>query len=420
MTAGSAPAFMQNNAGEKIILGVMGTGGRGKGVAASFARLPGAEVAYLCDVDERNLAKALSAVQEHQPKSPQQVTDFRRILDDQSVDALVIATPSHWHAPAAILACSAGKHVYVEKPGSHNARESELIVAAARKHNRVVQMGNQRRSWPRIKEGIDRLRNGVIGRVYYSRGWYAALRESIGKGKAAQVPSWLDYELWQGPAPRRPFQDNVIHYNWHWFWHWGGGELANNGIHALDLCRWASGLNFPVQVASTGGRYRWADDQETPDTLVVTFEFEEDKTVMWEGLSCNQSGIGDQGFGASFHGEEGAMIISGTGYSIYDAKNKPVEESTGAQEGPVAVTGPGFGGDSSHMSNFLDCIRSGARPNSDIGECQKSTLLCHLGNIAYRTGRTLKCDPQNGHILEDDEAMALWGREYDPKWEPKV
>lgn len=417
----NAPAFIGHKPGEKITLGVMGTGGRGTSVARSFARLPGMEVVYLCDVDERNLTKALAAVQEVQSKPPHGVKDFRRILDDQSVDALVIAAPNHWQAPAAILACSAGKHVYVEKPGSHNAREGELLVAAARKYNRVVQMGNQRRSWPRIIEGIERVRNGAIGRVYYSRGWYAALRGSIGKGEATQVPSWLDYQLWQGPAPRRTFRDNVIHYNWHWFWHWGGGELANNGIHALDLCRWGLGVDFPVQVASIGGRYRWADDQETPDTHVVTFKFEGAKTVMWEGLSCNRSGLGDQGFGVSFHGEEGTMVISGTGYAIYDPNNKPVEELvTDAKDRPVEVTGSGFGGDSSHMNNFLDSIRSGGRPNSDIEEGQKSSLLCHLGNIAYRTGRTLNCDPKNGRISGDAEAMGLWGREYQTGWEPKV
>src|SRR5688572_5745991 len=205
----------------KIVVAVMGTNSRGASLARSFARIPGSEVAYICDVDERASAKSVASLKEMQPRAVKDVKDYRRILDDKSVDALVIAAPDHWHAPAAIAACSAGKHVYVEKPCSHNPKEGELLVEAARKNKRVVQMGSQRRSWPRIVEAIEGIKAGSIGRVYYSRGWYANHRDSIGMGKATEVPSWLDYNLWQGPAPRRSFKDNVIHYNWHWFWHWG-------------------------------------------------------------------------------------------------------------------------------------------------------------------------------------------------------
>ncbi len=191
----------------------------------------------------------------------------------KAVDALVIATCNHWHAPAAILACAAGKHVYVEKPCSHNPREGEMMVAAARKHRRLVQMGNQRRSMPAAIEAIAQLRSGVIGRVYYAQSWYLNTRPSIGAGKSAPVPEGLDYDLWQGPVPRRPFKSNYLHYNWHWFWHWGNGELGNNGVHAVDTCRWGLGVDYPVQATSVGGRFCHEDDQETPDTNVATFRF---------------------------------------------------------------------------------------------------------------------------------------------------
>jgi predicted dehydrogenase len=395
-------------ANDKIIVGVMGTGGRGTEHAVSFALQPGVEVAYVCDVDKHRADKAAAAVvSKGKSKSPKAVQDFRRILDDQAVNALVIATCNHWHAPAAILACAAGKHVYVEKPCSHNPREGELMVEAARKHKRHVQMGNQRRSWPRVIEAIEEVRNGVIGRAYFAQAWYLNNRPSIGKGKAASVPEGLDYDLWQGPAPRRPFHTNYLHYNWHWFWHWGNGELGNNGVHMIDVCRWGLGVDYPIQVSSLGGRYRFEDDQETPDTNMVTYSFEGRKTITWEGLSCNQipeSKTAD----VLFLGENGSLAIRGGNYTVYDVKGKEVRK----------VTGPG--GDTSHLANFLSAIRGGARLTSEIEEGHKSTLLCHLGNIAYRTGRTLHCDPKSGQILDDKQAMTLWTREYEKGWEPKV
>ena len=286
------------------MLGVMGVNGRGMELARGFNSGGGAEIAYLCDVDERATARAVKAVADKQARAPQGVKDFRRILDDKNVDALVIAAPDHWHAPATILACAAGKHVYVEKPASHNAREGELAVAAARKHKRVVQLGTQRRSYPSVMEAIGKLKGGVLGRVLMARGWYNNTRASIGHGQAAPVPEWLDYELWQGPAPEKPFRDNFVHYNWHWFWHWGTGELGNNGIHSLDVCRWGLGVDYPIRVTSGGGKYRHDDDQETPDTQTVTFDFG-DKSILWEGRSWHPRGFEGSAFGIAFYGEKG-------------------------------------------------------------------------------------------------------------------
>jgi predicted dehydrogenase len=391
----------------RVVVGVMGMGGRGTELACLFSQQPGVELAYVCCADANRMAAAAASVEKACGKKPKTVGDFRRILDDKAVDALVIAAPNHWHAPATILACAAGKHVYVEKPCCHNPHEGELQVAAARKHNRVVQHGTQRRSWPGIGQAIGKLREGAIGAVRVSRGWYNNLRPTIGRGKPAAVPDWLDYELWQGPAPRRPFRDNLVHYNWHWFWHWGNGEIGNNGVHSIDICRWGLGVEFPRKVSSGGGRLWFDDDQETPDTQSVTFDFG-DKLLIWEGRSCHSRGFEGNRFGIAFYGDRGTLVIDGGGYTIYDLKDKEIEKQTGRA------------GDADHVPNFLECVRNGRRPNADIEIGYRSVLLCHLGAIAHRTGRTLRCDPQNGRILDDAEAAALWRREYAPGWEPGV
>src|SRR6058998_2914709 len=287
LIAARAPLFASGSPGEKVVVCVMGLNGRGTVLAKTFAKTPNAEVASVCDVDAKVLAKAAAAVAEAQGKPVKSIGDFRRALEDKSIDALVIATPDHWHAPAAILAMSAGKHVYLEKPCGHNAREGELLVDAQRKTKRVVQMGTQQRSAPRSIEVLQAVREGLIGKPYLARAWYANTRGTIGRGKPASVPANLDYELWQGPAPRTPYKDNVIHYNWHWFHRWGTGEICNNGTHEIDVARWALGVNYPTRVTSVGGRYHFADDWEFPDTQEAGFEFEGQRAIVWHGLSCN-------------------------------------------------------------------------------------------------------------------------------------
>ncbi len=269
-------------------------------------------------------------------------------------------------------------------------------------------MGSQRRSWPAIQEAIAKLHDGELGDVLYSRTWYNNRRPSIGFGKQTEVPQWLDWDLWQGPAPRRPFKDNVVHYNWHWHWHWGNGELGNNGVHAIDVARWGLEVTYPIRVTAGGGKYRHEDDQETPDTMMVTIDFPENKTITWEGLSWSPLGPHDNGFGLSFHGTDGSMVIRGAGYTQYDMKGNEVGSATGD------------GGDRDHFADFLDAVRTGRLPNADIEKAHQSTLLCHLGNIAYRTGSVLNLDPSNGHIQGNSQAQGLWAREYEPGWEPVV
>ena len=388
----------------ELSVGIIGTG-RGMAHANAALNAKGISITHVCDVDQNRLALAMKTVEGRGAK-PAAATDLRRMLDDPKLDAVFVATCNHWHAPATILACAAGKHVYVEKPGSHNAREGELMVGAARKHRRIVQMGNQRRTWPAVREAIGKLKAGVIGNVVFARCWYDADRKSIGKGKPVPVPNHLDYSLWQGPAPERPYVDNLVHYNWHWRWHWGGGELANNGIHSLDVARWGLGVDAPTQVSFLGGRYHFDDDQETPDTGVAVFDFG-DKGCSWEVSSCLPR-KDEKHSTVIFYGTEGTMHIADAGYRILDAKGEEVEKATGA------------GGEQEHIQNFFDCIRTGQLLNSEIEEGQKSTLLCHLGNISFKLKRMLRFDPKNRSIIGDEEASGLWGREYRRGWEPVV
>ncbi len=392
---------------QRVRLGIIGCNGRGRDHIAGLLSVPNTEIVYVCDVDSRAMDKGIAAAAQKQQRKPKGVRDLRRMLEDPELDAVSIAAPDHWHTPAAILACAAGKHVYVEKPGSHNLRESQLIVAAARKHKRCVQMGNQRRSWPWVIEVIDALRGGELGQVYFARGWYTNHRGTIGRGKPAPVPEWLDWTLWQGPAPEQPFRDNVVHYNWHWFWDWGTGELGNNGVHSLDLARWGLGVDVPKRITCGGNRYHFRDDWQTPDTAIATFDFGA-KGIAWEGQSCDPRGFEGSSFGVNFYCEKGSMAIAGTTARICDLNEKVVREIKGKSD------------DVLHFANFIDAIREGKPLRAEIEEGQKATLLCHLGNIAWRSGQTVNFDAAACKVIGDATVNALCSRAYRSGWEPKV
>jgi len=425
---GILPGFSANQyrnilgSNEKITAAVMGVNSRGLSVGTNFASQKECEMMYVCDVDSRALDKCVNAIEKAQQKKPKAEGDFRKALEDKNLDLLIVTAPDHWHAPAAMLAVAAGKHVYLEKPCSHNPNEGEMLVKAATKHNKLLQMGNQRRSWPNVIAAIKELHAGVIGRPYYAKTWYTNNRESIGVGKATEVPSWLNYDLWQGPAPRRAYKDNLIHYNWHWFWNWGTGEALNNGTHMVDLARWGLGVDYPTRVTSAGGRYRYQDDWETPDTQVIDLEFANNTLISWEGRSCNGKSIEGSPVGVIFYGETGSLLIeSGNAYKIFDLKSKLVKEvKNDITANALDRTGPGMELDALHIQNFFSAIKKGTKLNSDILSGHQSTLLVQLGNISQRTGRALKVDPSNGRILNDKEAMKLWSREYEKGWEPKV
>jgi predicted dehydrogenase len=409
-------------ANNKILVSMMGVNSRGKALASNFARQENCDVAHICDVDSRAITNCMEAIKDKQTLIPQGFGDFRKSLESKDIDALVIAAPDHWHAPASLLALQAGKHVYVEKPCSHNPREGEMLVEAAKRYGKVVQMGNQRRSWPKVVEGIQALKDGAIGRVYFGKGWYTNNRESIGIGKNVAVPEWLNWDLWQGPAPRKEFKDNLIHYNWHWHWHWGTGEALNNGTHMIDLLRWGLDVDYPVRVSSNGGRFRYQDDWETPDTQVINLDFDEGVSMTWEGRSCNGKYIEGTSVGVMFYGEKGSLLIpSGNAYTIFDLQSKIVKEVKDEQKiDPRDLANPAEQLDALHIKNMFDGIFNGAKLHSDVDSGHKSTLLVQLGNISQRVGHSLNIDPKSGHIIGDKDANKLWSRAYEKGWEMKL
>jgi predicted dehydrogenase len=411
-----APGLLRSRSpNDHVSVAVFGLNGRGMVHAQNFSRLKNSSVAYIADVDSNVLAKAAGEMKSA-ARQPKAIGDFRRALEDPTVDAVSIATPDHWHAPMAILAMKAGKHVYVEKPCGHNAREGELLVAAQRETHRVVQMGTQQRSSARTIEALQRIKDGAIGRPYLARAWYANTRVGIGKGKAAPVPKNLDYDLWQGPAPRLPYRDNVIHYNWHWFTHWGTGEICNNGTHEIDIARLALAVEHPTRVLATGGRRHYADDWQFPDSQEATFEFAGGKTIIWQSESCNGCKTFDRSRGTAVYGTSGTLVLDRDGYVIFDLKGKETTRNIEARAGDgLELTGDDAA-TSVHMDNFLDGIRTGAKLRAPIEDGATTVLLCHLGNIAQSTGRALRTDPANGHILGDDEAARQWSRTYEPGW----
>ena len=411
-------------ANELVRVATIGVNSRGNSMGGTIAGQKNAEVGTVCDVDERAIPKAIQTIlKTKQTLTPKAEKDCRKVLADKSIDAIYIATPDHWHAPLTIMGCQAGKHVYVEKPLSHNPREGEMAVAAARKYNKVVQMGAQRRSAPTLTQGIEELHNGVIGRVYLAKTWYTNKRKATTL-KPGTVPSWLDYELWQGPAPRMPYKDGLIHYDWHWFWHWGTGEALNNGTHEVDVARWGLGVDFPTRVSSVGGRYEFKDDWETPDTQVIIMDYPGRVSLMWESRSSNGRKIEGLDRGIIFYGENGSLDTGGDSYKIYDLDGKLVREvKPSVAESDLQgrnTASPSLGMDSLHVADFLDALKNNRRPNCDVELGYKSVVAMQLGNIAWRVGRGLTIDPQNGHILGDKEAQKLWSREYEKNWEPTV
>ncbi|MFO0887672.1 MAG: Gfo/Idh/MocA family oxidoreductase [Isosphaeraceae bacterium] len=394
--AAAAPVW-SNPPSERVRIAVIGCRGRGSDLAAGFAQNPSSQVVAICDVDDAGIAKGMKAVEGKGGETPRAEKDFRKLLDDRSIDALAIATPDHWHAPMAILGCLAGKDVYSEKPASHNLIEGRRMVQAARKHNRVVQIGTQRRSATFIQDATQHVRSGEIGKVGQARAWINQQRKIDVSGSPQPVPSSIDYDLWQGPAQERPYIPSRFNYNWHWFWNWGTGELGNNGIHGVDVARWGLGVDTPLRVTSGGGAYVFPGI-EVPDTQVVTWEFA-DTSIVWEHRMWSRHGLEGGSFGIAFYGDNGTVLIDDKGWRVVDgpggdAGGKPSESQ------------------SAHFANFLECVKTRKQPNADVEIGHLSTRLCHLGNIAHRLGRKLTFDGATETFPGDDEANKLLGREY--------
>jgi len=401
---------------ERIHFAVIGLNGRGKALLNAAAKAENTAISCLCDVDSRVFKESLDITKDR----PKTLEDIRQVLEQEDVDAVAIASPDHWHTPMAILAAQAGKQVYVEKPASHNPQEGDWLVEVQNKTGKVIQLGTQQRSAPTSIEVVNEIRNGIIGEVYLGKAWYSNNRGPIGMGQKVAIPDWLNWELWQGPAPRRDYQDIWVHYNWHWFWDWGTGEVNNNGLHELDICRWALDVDYPVKVTSSGGRFHYDDDWEFYDTQIVSYEFPGNKMMSWEGKSCNPFQFYNRGRGATIHGTKGTALIDRNGYIIYDMEGKVISSSEESETSATLNTVGAGGLDDYHMANFLNAIRRGEKLNAPIMQGVVSTTICHLGNISQKLGRTLNIDSTTGKIMGDGEAMLMWGREYEPGWKPEI
>jgi predicted dehydrogenase len=388
---------------------LIGCGGRGRFVAGVMARMPGIAITRLCDANEKRLA---SSAKEFGVREKHAVSDMRTVFDDEAVDAVLVATPDHWHAPAAILACSAGKHVYVEKPCSHNIREGRLLVEAARRHNCVVQHGTQVRSTPMMIEATTLLHEGIIGDVLVAKAWNIQRRGSIGRQKPSDPPAELDYDLWTGPAPLIPYQTNRVMEGWHWWYHFGTGDMGNDGIHDLEYARWGLGVEgHPSQIAATGGKYFFDDDQEFPDTQHVSFEFNEEgsqkKMLIYEQRLWSTNYPHNTDSGAEFYGTKGQMYLSRRGkIRVLGERNQPIDVDIKTQPQDTER----------HVADFFDAIRNNRRPNADIELGHMTASLCHLGNMATRLQRSLQFDGRREQITNDVEAAALVRRAYREHW----
>ncbi len=419
--ASTAKSYAQIiGANNRLNFAVIGLNGRAYAHLASLkANQKAARITHVCDVESNILKKFAEKTQQMMGEAPAQEKDFRKILEIKDVDAITIATPDHWHAPMAIAGLRTGKHVYVEKPCSHNPAEGAMLVEAQRKYGKLVQMGTQQRSSPHTIEVIDKIRNGAIGQAYFAKCWYSNTRKSIGTGKEAPVPATLDWDLWQGPAPRQSYRDNVQPYNWHWFRVWGTGETLNNGTHEVDVCRWALGVDYPTKITSSGGRYHFKDDWQFYDTLVTSFDYD-GKTISWEGRSCNGMKVYNRDRGSAIMGTAGTVVVDRDGYEIYDLNGRKTSEyKAGTQSSTADLTGSDSMTDA-HFANFIAAIRKGDKLNAPIEVGNVAVTMLQLSNVAWEVGRELHLDPKDGKIQNDSDAMKLWGRTYEPGWEVKV
>lgn len=391
-----------------LTLAIIGPGGQGTHLLQSFSKMKDVRIAYVCDIDPSRRDLAADRIKQASGHEPKRETDLRRVLDDKSVDAVVIATPDHWHAPATILACDAGKHVYVEKPASHNLREGRLMIEAARRNKRVVQVGTQSRSTAHVMKAIELLQSGAIGEVLVAKAWNSQLRGNIGKQKPADPPEGVDYDQWIGPAPFVPYQKNRFHGVWRWWHAFGTGDIGNDGVHDIDIARWGLGVTtHPSAISAMGGKYFFDDDQQWPDTMTVAFEYAaaskagRPKQLIFEQRIWSPYTQEGHENGNAFYGTKGMLVLGKhKGWVLYKSRNEKAEELKGTVESTP------------HHRNWLDCIRNGGTPNADIEIGHLSSSLSHLGNIAIRVGRTLRFDPQAEKVLGDEEASRLLGREY--------
>ncbi len=417
MTASSYRKIMGAN--DRINVAIAGLGRRLEGYYEPIAKKEAnVNLLYLCDVMKSQREKALQNFSKHIDYKPYLENDIRKVLEDKNVDVLINATPDHWHTPGSIMAMKAGKHVYVEKPSSHNMNENEMLVQASKKYDKVVQMGNQQRSSEHTIKIINDIHNGIIGTPYKAVAFYINSRQEVPIQKAAPIPDGLDWELWQGPVIRREYTHDTWDYNWHWYgWNYGTAESGNNGTHELDIARWALSVDYPTYAEVEGAKRHFLNDGwEMYDTMLATFKFNDNKIIQWDGKSRNGYDTYGAGRGTIIYGSEGSVFVDRTSYKLTDRTGKIIEHyDSGSNEAGTALGG---GGDitTSHMINFFNTIRGKDKLKAPIDDASISMAMVHYTNIAYRLGKGFSIDENTGRIY-DREAMQLWSRSYAKGWE---
>ncbi|HWA98080.1 MAG TPA: Gfo/Idh/MocA family oxidoreductase [Pirellulales bacterium] len=411
-------AAAKDTANDRISIAVIGVRGRGRGLLNNFTALEKVDLKYVVDLDPVVLAQQTEAMASRTGRKPEAVADFRRVLDDQQLDAIVLGTPDHWHALPTIMACQAGKDVYVEKPDGHNLLEGPSMIAAAKKYGRVVQLGTQARSKPSLLKAIEYIRAGHLGRVLYAKAWESSLQKSLGHPADCDPPKGVDYDFWLGPAPKHAFNPLRWHGNWRWFFDYGTGDLGNDGVHRLDMARWGmetalaaqheKPLGLPERVSALGGKYYFDDDQQWPDTLAVSYDFG-GRVLTYEMHVWSRYTLDGETEGAAVYGDNGYLIFGNKSWRAYELRNKLVREEQFDDDESAGVP---------HAQNFIDCMRSREKPNADLETVgHPSSLLCHIGNAAWRAGRTLQFDPATYTFTGDDEANQYRTRaEYRKPW----
>ena len=422
----SAKSYNQiQGSNDRIRIAVVGLNSRGKAHVRGMAKCKNVSITNVCDVDVRAMEIATKLAVEDTNEKPKSQGDFRKLIEQKDIDLITIATPEHWHAPMTIMAVKAGKHVYIEKPCAHNLHEGELLTELAKKNpETIIQMGVQGRSGLRNIQAIKDIKEGIIGDIYLAKAWYVNKRGTIGIGNKAPVPEWLNWDLWQGPAPHEEYKDNIVHYNWHWLRRYGTGEMGNNAIHQLDFCLWGLGVDYPEMISSYGDRFHFKDDWEFCDTQLSTYKYAGGKQIIWEGRSCNPFRIYDASNGVIFSGTKGTIKVlpEDDHYFAYDLSGKAIRQEGDkvSDEQPDLLGLSTMGLSEKHFINTMEAIRGKEPAHAPIYQGVKANALCLLGNISQKLGRTLKINPDTGKILNDKEASKMTSREYEPGWEPKV
>jgi predicted dehydrogenase len=406
-------------ANDRIRVALIGCGGMGWGDIRDFVRVKGVEAVSLCDVDDENSAKVKKNVEENSDSKPIIAgRDFRKVLDQKDIDAVIIATPDHWHALMTVMACQAGKDVYVEKPLSLSIGEGRIMVDVARKHNRVVQMGTQQRSAPHYQEAVEYVRSGKLGKIRMVRTWsYQDWMGNIPKEPDSEPPPHVDYDMWLGPAPKRPFNKNRFHFNFRWFWDYSGGLMTDWGAHMIDIANWGMNIKAPTSAMSVGGKYGYPDDaQETPDTQQVLWSFP-DFSMVWEHATALGRGPEARDHGVAFHGNNGVLIVDRGGWEVYPETETSKRVKTYRAIGvPRQSVHRSIDMHLLHVQNFLECMKTRNKPISDVEVGHNSMIACHLGNIAFRLGRKINWDVDKERIIDDSDAQKYVLKEYRAPW----